>query len=198
MKQILIVFPLLFSHFSYCPCQMNLTKSKTICEQIIYIDSVEFISNRQYSKQFDSTTNIAKVNSIIKIPLKDTVLVFRDDTTNELFFEYTVVGTTKSWLLMSGRDYNQDYFYLINMITGKTDTLIGYPLIFHNILLCIEGDYADSTKFIELWKIEDDKVQLIRKFSLRYCNIYMIGEIYLKDKFLYMQYNETKYLKIKI
>ena len=201
MKHFFVVL-LLFVLF-FLPCRSQTLMNQMdfeICEKIVYLDSMEFFSSKQNWEAFDSMTNIVKINGIIEIPLKDNVLIFEDDTTDAGYFEHFVIGEKDNWIVVMGQDYHKEYYYLINKITCKIDTLVGYPLIFHNLLLCVEGSYTDGTGYIELWKIKRNKAKLIKKFSLRYCKYPAgcCGEAYLKDDFFYWEFSKEKYMKIKI
>ena len=187
----------------FLPCRSQTRMNQMdfeICEKIVYIDSMDFFSNKQNWEIFDSITNIVKINGIIKVPLKDNILIFEDDTTFERYHEHFVVGEKDNWIVVMEQGYHQQYYYLMNKTTNKVDTLVGYPFIFNNLLLCVESSYTDGTEFVELWKIKRNKAKLIKKFSLRYCKycISCAGESYFKDGFFYWEFGKEKFMKIKM
>jgi hypothetical protein len=201
MKKIPIILAI-FS-FSYYLKAQNVESNKKIskiCDKIEFIDSQQFNDNKQGYCIIDTAIIIKKINGEIKVHGKDSTFIFKDDTNDDEFIEYTFAGqdTTKKWVLILGQDYNQDYFYLINQNTDNIDTLVGYPRIFGDIYLCEEGSYTDGTAFIEIWSIRYNKFQLLEKFSLKPCDIYDNDESYLKNDYLYIRYENKKYLKVKL
>jgi hypothetical protein len=179
---------------------ISIKKSTIVCDKIEFINSSEFNDNKQPFKIIDTTYHIKKTNGVIIVQTKDSTYNFKDNTTNEGFFEYTLSGQdiNKKWILLRGQDYNQDFYYLIYQNTNKIDTLIGYPRIFGNKYLCMEGSYTDGTAFIEIWMLTTGKLLLYKRFSLIPCKIYSIDYTYLKDDYLYIKYEHNKYLKVKI
>ena len=52
------------------------------------------------------------------------------------------------------------------------DTLVGYPEIYGNTIICLEGSNTDGYNYIEIWDIIDNKIKLNSKFSLNECDIF--------------------------
>lgn len=174
--------------------------SKSICGRLNPSDSQEYYSNKiNYTVIDTNNITINKVNGVIKVPFKDSVLKYSDDTTDENFFQYKIAGQddVKKWVLIRGEDYNQDYYYLVDQKNNKIDILVGYPMIFGDEILCQEGAYTDSPNFIEVWKSVNGGLKLISKFSLNECKIYAIDDLYLKGETLFLKTESNGYLKLK-
>ena len=174
--------------------------SNSIGRKLVPIDSLEYYSNKITYEEIKQTTTIVKNKKVIKVPYGDSSIEFKDDTTDENFMEYSVLGENKEnhWILIQGQDYNQDYYYVINQRLKTIDTLVGEPRIFYNKLLCQEGSYTDSPEYLEIWDINHGKLQLFKKFSLRKYDVYTINDSFLKNGILYVKYHDNKYLKLKI
>ncbi len=203
MKNILQI-SLLIQIFINCNLEAQITRylrsTTKVCDKIEFIDSLEFNTNKQDYSIIDTSFVLEKINGVIKVNGIDTVFKFKDNTSDEEFFEYTIAGRdiNKKRVLILGQDYNQDYYYLINQNTNKVDTLIGYPKIFGDKYLCEEGSYTDGSAFIEIWDDKNKELQLLDRFSFIPCDIYDINESYLKNDYLYVRYNLERYLKVKI
>jgi hypothetical protein len=171
-----------------------------ICDIIEIIDSAEFSANRQPYQDFDTTTLLKKLNGVINVQGKDTTFQFKDNTSDEHFFEYKCSGVDiiKKKVLILGQNYQQNFYYLIDQNTNRIDTLIGYPKIFGDRYLCEEDAYTDGTAFIEIWNIKNDIPFLFEKFSFIPCDIYSIDESYLTNNYLFVKYNSKKYIKVKL
>jgi hypothetical protein len=167
------------------------------CPRIVTIDSIEFYNNYQAYSGFDTITTFKKENGFIKVHIQDSMFCFEDDLSDEYFFEYNIIGQKDDWILILGQDYHTDQYYLINQATSKIDTLVGFPQIYENKLLCLEGDQTDGTKYIEVWEVNNNVAILISKVDLKKYELFGINEIYLKNKTVYMRngYN-SHYFKI--
>lgn len=177
---------------------------KIKCDKIIRIDSLEFYKNKIEPVKINKEKQIDKEQGNLFLKTKDSTITFRDNTSVNDFFQYSYLGQFKELNsdLILGQDYNQNYYYLISQTTNKEDTLVGYPLIFKNKILAIEGAYTDGSALIEIWNIKDHKVQKEKIFSLKDCMIYTVQKAYLRDKYLYinnfLSTDKNNYYKIHI
>ena len=169
-------------------------------DTIVAIDSLEFYSNQIKFDTIWEKSNVIKNNGVIKVPLNNKIVEFKDNTNVEYFFEYSVIGEKNrgKWLLIKGENYNKDYYYIINQKFNKIDTLIGFPVIFNNKIVCVEGVYTDWSEYIEIWNIKNNDIKLYKKFSLKRMFDIYLNEIYLKKNVLYVKDIKSKYYKINI
>ena len=174
--------------------------STNIFSKIIKIDSVEYYSKKVKAKRMDKPTTIKKEKGVIRIPSVNSTIVFRDDKRNESFMEYTVIGQNynNKLVLIKAEDYNQDYYYMVNQVYTKIDTLFDTPLIYGDKFLCGQGGSADGyPAYVEIWDTQKGKLKRILKFK---CESYGldISEIYLRKDTLFIKNYENKYLKMRI
>lgn len=172
---------------------------KSVCNELIVIDSNEFYQNRVKYKKIFKTSYIKKVKGLIKIPFNNSSLIFKDDLSDENYKEYFLEGedALKKWILVRQQDYNDNYYYLINNVTNKIDTLADYPLMYDNKLLCVEQGLADQLEFNEIWDVKQNKIKLRKRFSLDRCGLFVIDDIYINKEYLYIK-SKTEYFKMKI
>jgi len=201
MKKRLSVLLVLFFGFVFKSTGQNKDLiTKVDCDKIIKIDVSEYLEKRIKYKKLDSLTSISKQEGEIHIPTKDLIISFKDDLSDENYFEYEIVGKIKkNWIVISGETYNQIFYYLINQNDGKIDTISGYPNITDNKIICNEGLTTDGDAFIEYWQIlQENRIKLLKKFSLVPCEIYDIYEIFIRNDYAYVKHDNDKYFKIKI
>lgn len=176
-----------------------------LCDKIERIDSAEFFRNMQLPttlmpETLDTSTTIEKKYGQIKVLCKDSVFVFKDDPSDDGFFEYSIAGRdfNNKWVLVQGQDYSQEYYFWVNCSTNTIDTLVGYPIRFGDRYLCVEGSYTDGLSIIEIWTYENNVLQLIDTFSFLPCDIFFINESYLKDDYLFVNHDTDQFLKLRI
>jgi hypothetical protein len=163
-------------------------KETTICDKLIKTDSIEYKSKSVKGKTFPKTNSYKKTKGVIKVQTKEKVLAYKD-TDGIDGYEYNVRGadTIKKWVLVERSDIQQSIYFLINLMTLKIDTLIGEPRIYDDKIICKESIYTDSPNRIEIWKIKDNNIVPLIRFSLSVCEKYGIGKFYyLKQKTLYL------------
>lgn len=163
----------------------------------ITISCAEFKKHKQEYCLFNDSSHILyKKDGFIKIETKDSTYFFKDDLSNEYFYEYSIVGYKRNWILLLGQTYNTDEYFLINKKTNRIYTLVGFPQIYKNYLLCIEGDHTDGTKYIEIWKMRQNKIKQVIKFNLKQYDI-ILGDIYMYGNYIYIA-SDKIFLKIAI
>lgn len=191
-----ILFYILFSLFS------SNSQNTVDCNSIVKIDNSSYNLNKVKYDDFRNQSKLKKVNTQIKI--NNTSIVFNDDLSEENFIEYSIIGEDKKgkWLLISGQDYNQIYYYLINKEKGTKYKLIGEPKIYDKKIVCIEGSYTDGSAIIEIWNLKSNEISLQKSFSLKKCLIFNIQDSYLNENQLYIknsyEISKCDYYKLKI
>lgn len=182
----------------------ELSKTSFKCENLTQIDSLEFEQNKIKFSQIEKSKLISKNNETLTIKTKDSLIVFKDNLSDEYYFEYRYLGEfpEHNWTIILGQDYNQSYYYLINMESSKIDSLVGFPQIFKNEILAVEGLYTDGSALIEIWEIEKNQIIKTKSFSVKKCMVYGIQEAYLNEEYLYIRnsYSSIKddFYKLKI
>jgi hypothetical protein len=174
--------------------------TNNIFSKIIKIDSVEYYSKKVNAGRMDKPTTIKKEKGIIKIPSGNSTIVFRDDKRDESFIEYTAIGQNlkHKWVLIKAEDYNQDYYYLVNQIYNKIDTLSDTPQIYGAKFLCGQGGSADGyPAYVEIWDTQNGKLNRILKFKWESYGL-DIRKMYLRKDTLFIKNYENKYLKMRI
>lgn len=171
-----------------------------IFSRIIKIDSVEFYSKKVNARRMEKPTTIKKEKGIIKIPSGNSTIVLRDDKRDESFMEYAVIGQNpkNKWVLIKAQDYNQDYYYLVNQVYNKIDTLFDIPQIYGDKFLCGQGGSTDGyPAYVEIWDTQNGKVKRIIKFKWESYGL-DIRKMYLRKDTIFIKNNENKYLKMRI
>lgn len=174
------------------------------CDEINQIDSLEFKHHKNKFTLISKSNIVSKSNETLTIKTKDSLFVFKDNLSEESFFEYSYLGEFQeyNWTLILGQDYNQNYYYLINMESSKIYSLVGPPQIYNNKILAIEGSYTDGSALIEIWDIEKNQIIKGKSFSVKKCMIYGIQEAFLNEEYLYIRnsYSSIKndFYKLKI
>ncbi len=196
MKIVYVLTTSLF--FCLTSCLTIYNSQNDYCIKMFPIDSVTFYSKKQPYISFNDDYSGVKTNGVLKIKTKSRNIVFQDDLSNEYYFEYELEGQLNNSLLVSGNSYNETEYYIINKKTGIIDTVVGFPKIYNNRLLSIEGDCTDGTKFIEVWRFKGSVLKLLLKFDTKKCNIFNIEDVYVKNSHIYIKYDCVKYVKIRI
>lgn len=129
--------------------------------QVIPIDSVEFFQHAIKPQRIESTSIYKKKRKRIKIQSISKTFCFKDDLREKFCHEYFVIGTIMNNVIVKYQDYNDEVFYMINPSTNSIDTLIGYPQVYRDKILCVEGSKADGGNTIEVWKISPKKSTLL-------------------------------------
>lgn len=168
------------------------------CIKLSPIDSITFYRGKQPHISFIADYSGMKTNGVLRIKTKSKNIVLQDDLSNEYYFEYKLEGQLNNSFLVSGNSYNETEYYIINKKTGIIDTVVGFPKIYNNRLLSIEGDCTDGTKFIEVWRFKGSVLKLLLKFDTKKCNIFNIEDVYVKNSHIYIKYDCVKYVKIRI
>jgi hypothetical protein len=170
--------------------------TKDICDKVIEIDTVEFNSNFIKSDSFQPTNRFVKADGKLIIRTKDSIYTF---TTNNEHGDYNplfkVVGedTNKNWVWIEEQGLHSARYFIVNTKTSRVDTLVGPAKMFGDKLVSLEDGYTDSQRIVEIYKIKDDKISLIKKFSLEPCDkLCCVRTIYLKDKTIFLAANDFK------
>lgn len=178
----------------------NTAYSQSACSIAELIDKTYFLQHEQPSSFFDTLNLPRKTSHTLKFNFAGKPITFKDDLSDRNYVEYFFAGNDRkrNWLLIKKQDYNQEYFYLFQSTSKNIDTLVGQPFIYGNKIICLEGSYTDSPRYIEVWDIKKDKLVRIANFSLsRECAIYPT-RITLSDKMEIMFVDiDNRYWKTK-
>ena len=128
---------------------------------------------------------------MIKIKSISKTFCFKDDLREKFYHEYFVIGTIMNNVIVKYQDYNDEVFYMINPSTNSIDTLIGYPQVYRDKILCVEGSKADGGNTIEVWKISPKKSTLLLKTRLIEQKVYHIDQIYLFNNDIYIRSDDV-------
>lgn len=159
--------------------------------QVIPIDSVEFFQHAIKPQRIESTSIYKKKRKRIKIQSISKTFCFKDDLREKFYHEYFVIGTIMNNVIVKYQDYNDEVFYMINPSTNSIDTLIGYPQVYRDKILCVEGSKADGGNTIEVWKISPKKSTLLLKARLIEQKVYHIDQIYLFNNDIYIRSDDV-------
>jgi len=174
----------------------------SICKNLVVSDSVEFKKSFIKAKHLPSTKDFKKTKNSIKIALKDTTYIFKDqfekDGYNSYSFKTVGFDSIRKWVLVRGQDEQTNLFYLINLSTSKIDTLIGEPKIYKSKIICLESGYTDSPWNVEIWSIQKDNIMKERIFSLAKCGIHGVKQIYLFGNTLFISNYSDKFWKARV
>lgn len=191
--RILIIIIIVFPSF-------NVASAQTICNFFKATDKKYYTEHEKIATFIDTTGLPIKKGHALNFNFGGKILALKDNLKDDQYHEYYYAGRDKKkkWLLIKKQDYNQDYYYLFNTSIKSIDTLVGYPSIYGNKILCLEGSYTDGFNYIEVWEIKGNKLIRRLKLSLsRACGIYP-SQVALSDKMeIMIKDNNDKYWKSK-
>lgn len=174
-----------------------------LCKDFIAIDKKDFDSSKISTQTIVQLSKVMKSGHSLKVTCKDTTYLFNDIFSKELdayHLTYKLLGTNtnKQWTLVQGTDENRNYFYLVNLTSGKIDTLLGLPIMYDDRVLCLEGAYTDGGNKIEIWEIRKNEIFKIKTMNLHKCEIYDPYQIYLLDNSVYISTTSNNYYRADI
>lgn len=161
-----------------------------------YCDKVLIITEQDYKFKLAKPTTLKLVDTFKKTKRSLTILTnkraikFENEYEgNEAITSYKVFGQIKikKWVFVEELGLNSVTYYLINTQTSKIDTLVGEPKIFGNEIVCIEGSYTDSPRFLEVYSISNNTIKIKFKMSLTHCkDLVTAEEPFLYDSKIYL------------
>ena len=163
-------------------------------------DSLDFYSNYKNSISFEKRLNEESNTNKIEVKCKNQTYVFANNLSDEDFVEYHHQGYYKDWQLIQKMGYNDEVYYLINVQNDEVDTLIGYPKIYENKMVCLEGSHTDSKNRIDVWTLSNVQNEKIFSMNLIDIDVFYVDDFYLSDNCLYIFFNkndEKTFLKRK-
>lgn len=192
---------IVFCSMSFLQSYSQTIDLNNICNQIKEIDTNEFKVNFVKKEKLFRTTRYKKNNGKLIIKTLDTLIIFKDYYDNgDAIDTYSAVfeDTIKKWVWVEEKGLHTVTYFLINTKTSNIDTLIGPPQKYEDKIICLEDVYTDGTQFVQIYQIELDKLNLLRKFSLRKCGLSTIERVYLNNKTLYIANSWGKRWKVKV
>jgi hypothetical protein len=180
--------------------------------QFVSIRKNRFDNEKTKSGSFFSPSKtIKKIKNAISIQTKDSIFAFKDTVyfhkdyysqtvvTDSLIYMVRGEDTTRNWVLIQGTGNDRSVFHLINTDSNKMYTLIGYPKIFGDFLLCNEIEYENGDgEEIELWEINGCDISLGKTFNPHRSGIYHIYEVYLSGDKIFLSTHTKEYYCIDI
>ena len=163
-------------------------------------DSLDFYSNYKNSISFEKRLSEESNTNKIEVKCKNQTYVFANNLSDVDFAEYHHQGYYKDWQLIQKMGYNDEIYYLINVQTDEVDTLIGYPKIYENKMVCLEGSHTDSKNRIDVWTLSNVQNEKIFSMNLIDIDVFYVDDFYLSDNCLYIFFNkndEKTFLKRK-
>ena len=164
-------------------------------------DSLDFYSNYKNNISFEKRLSEESNTNKIEVKCKNQTYVFANNLSDEDFIEYDHLGYYKDWHLIQKMGYNDEVYYLISVQTDEVDTLIGYPKIYGNKMVCLEGSHTDSKNRIDVWTLSNVQNEKIFSMNLIDIDVFYVDDFYLSDDYLYIYYkknDEKLFLKRKI
>lgn len=170
--------------------------TKSICDKVVEIDTTEYKSNFIKSDLLKSTNRFVKTDGKLTIRTKDSVYTFTDNNEHgdyDPLFKIAGEDVNRNWIWIEEQDLHTVKYFLINVKTSRIDTLIGPPKIFGNKIICLEEEYTDGPRNVEIYRIKNDKIVLIKNFRLSPCDkLCCVRTIYLKGKTIFLADNWSK------
>lgn len=169
-------------------------QSQTPSVHITPIDSAEFYSNKIECQRPYPTSKYTKRRKRIRIKCKDKKFLFKDNLSDKFYQEYFIEGIYKNYVFIKAQDYNNELYYMINPDISKIDTLIGYPEIYGDKILCVEGGKTDSKGMIEIWETGGRR---LFKISLADYGLYNVEDAFLLNDNIYLKSEPKGFIRIK-
>jgi hypothetical protein len=149
----------------------------------------EFDAFRSKEIAFVKSDKIVKTNKTTLVTTKKGTVKFEDDLTDENYQTNEYVGDLikDKIALIKAQDYNSDRFIAVDLLTGEQKVMVGFPHVYQDNVICLQGAETDTVQEIEFWRFKEGKLTKIKAFNLE-DKIYPAdivwtneGEIIIKD-----------------
>jgi hypothetical protein len=125
--------------------------------------------------------------------------VFKDDSSDENFHEFEYLGDIKGTKLslVKRTGYNSEEFYLVNRLSGSTETLIGQPVFASNMkdFACLNNPGTDEEQRIQVCEINNGAVNT-RVYLRGYPNTFIQDIGCVKRNSVLVKDNKGKYWRL--
>ena len=129
-------------------------------------------------------------------------LVFQDDTDKYgiYFRNYFYAGNDRerNWILIRRQEQSRSYYFLVHQNSLAIDTLVGYPQIVGNKMLCLESKYVNSENRIEVWAIVGENLEPKTLYSLSRCQLDAKHIALSADNELMIEVQQNSYFKVDL
>ena len=159
----------------------------------------DFKSCQRREVAFVKSEEIVKVDGTISVKTKKGTVSFKDDLTEENYRTYEYVGDLiqdKIALIMT-QDLHTDRYIAIDLSTGDQKVLIGFPHVYVDKIVCLQGAETDSYSQIELWTFNDGKLIKSKSFGLGR-NIYPADIVWRNENEILIEDSTGKFWKTKM
>ena len=134
---------------------------------------VSFYTTKINKDQFDkcgkvsylvANAQIKKQAGLLRIPIEaKAAKIFKDENSDRDFHVFKYLGDVKGTKLslVQRIEYNDEYFYLVNRMTGAIDTLIGQPVFARNMrdFICVFNPGTDEKQRIQVCEMINGRVK---------------------------------------
>jgi hypothetical protein len=161
-------------------------------------DEFDVFRNKEIS--FVKSDKIVKTGKTIIVKTKKgTVIKFEDDLSDENYSTNEYVGDLikDNIVLIKTQDYNSDRFIAVDLATGDQKTLIGFPRVYGDKIICLQGAETDVVQEIELWKIKDNKLTQNRTFNFG-DKIYPADIVWTNESEIIIKDSRGKFWKTRV
>lgn len=168
------------------------------CDSIVEISKEYYDSHQRKLAIIDTADIPPKIGGYSAVKFGHDSIVFNDEDSDGIYVS-SIVGIDGGhrWVLVKTSDEIKDYFYLIDQARLWIDTLIGYPYLYRDKMLCVEGVHTDMPGYVELWQINKGKTKLIFKDYFSRCDKGLPQSFALSFKNEFMFYGWGKYWLVK-
>jgi hypothetical protein len=173
----------------------------------VFCHSVKAIKEDYFDKHalpdgfIDSSYLPVNSNHQISIVSGDRSLLFKDSAQYVGYYRqyfYAGVNRDKNWVLIKMKEPFHSYYLLINRVTLHIDTLLGYPQVIGNKIICLQSRYQDGGNLIEVWDVIGEVLVLRTKFSLNRCQLDAYRIALSDANELLIEAQDNKYFKVEL
>ena len=150
----------------------------------------------------DTTYLPRKINHQIIIENGYKKFTFQDDTDKYgIYYRnyfYAGYDRDRKWILINRQESNRSYYYLVHQNSLAIDTLVGYPKIVGNKMLCLESKFINGENRIEVWAIVGENLEPKTLFSLSRCQLDPKRIALSADNELMIEVQQNSYFKVDL
>jgi hypothetical protein len=160
----------------------------------------EFEVAQKMEASLSKSDKILKANGAILIkPRQGDPVKFVDNLTDEDYQINEYVGDLikDKVLLIRTQDYSSDWYVAVDLVTGEQKTFIGFPHIYRDNIICLQGVETDKVQEIEFWKIRNDKLVNVKAFNLS-DKIYPSDIVWKNENEIIIRDSKDKFWKMRV
>ncbi len=159
----------------------------------------EFDASRSKEIALVKSDKILKTDKTILVQTKSGNVKFEDDLTDENYQTNEYVGdlVKDKIALIKTKDYNSDRFIAVDLLTGDQTTMVGFPHVYRDNIVCLQGAETDTVQEIELWKFKDAKLIKVKAFNLG-AKIYPADIVWKNETEIIVKDSSGKFWKTRV